>query len=268
MNSKVRKPLPSVEFLDMCLSYCRETGVFTWKHRPRESFTKNNAFRAYEKCFAGKTAGYVTPEGYVLLNIQNTSVHAHRVAWKMHYGVEPPHQIDHIDDDKANNRIDNLREATGNGNFYARGKSKLNTTGYKSVMLDYRSGSLAPRYHADLTVNGVRHQGPRRHTAEEAAEDVREFAVRLHGEFVHPSVLNPIYSPSRPPDPATLEKAKARKAKKEEARRTKNEARYEALRQIKQIAENSRLIVCIYGLPEGTVWIHPPGAAIRYRPKV
>lgn len=59
---------------------------------------------------------------------------AHRVAWFLTYGEWPKGQIDHIDGDKTNNRINNLRDVTQTVNMYNQTKAhKHNKTGVLGV---------------------------------------------------------------------------------------------------------------------------------------
>jgi hypothetical protein len=49
-------------------------------------------------------------QGYYILSFQYKILLQHRVAWYFHYGEWPQRQIDHINRDKKDNRIENLRE--------------------------------------------------------------------------------------------------------------------------------------------------------------
>ncbi len=86
------------------LHYDPDTGVFTWLVRPA-------------KCIhEGDVAGYIKPDGYHGIKLQGKLWHSHRLAWLYVYGKLPTDQVDHINQDKADNRIDNLRLATASTN--------------------------------------------------------------------------------------------------------------------------------------------------------
>ena len=79
------------------LDYDPETGIFTWK--------SSNRFRV-----KGADAGSKSERGYISIGIRGKIYKAHRLAWLFVHGVWPTGQIDHIDRDKSNNRIANLRD--------------------------------------------------------------------------------------------------------------------------------------------------------------
>lgn len=82
------------------------------------------AGRAYQ----GGTAG-----GYVRFKHAGKLWMAHRVAWFLHFGRWPDKDIDHIDGDRSNNRISNLRPADRRQNMANVGKHVDNTSGYRGV---------------------------------------------------------------------------------------------------------------------------------------
>lgn len=89
------------ERLRCLLSYDQGTGLFTWL-----------IDRGNGAC-AGQRAGTVDRNsGYVLVQIDGRQYRAHRLAWLYVHGRWPRPLIDHIDRNRANNRISNLREAT------------------------------------------------------------------------------------------------------------------------------------------------------------
>ena len=90
--------------------------------------------------------------GYWKIGINYRLHAAHRLAWLYVYGKLPTTDIDHIDGDKTNNRIANLREVTESENGQNMRLSKANKTGHKNVWFDTR----AQRYVAYLTIRGRR----------------------------------------------------------------------------------------------------------------
>jgi len=109
------KPLPSPEVLRQLLSYDPDTGKLFWKERGPEWF--KDGLRPAEWCanqwnnrFSGAVAGTLTPRGYLKVTVNSEKYWAHRVAWKIYYGCEPLFEIDHINQVKDDNRIENLRD--------------------------------------------------------------------------------------------------------------------------------------------------------------
>lgn len=78
--------------------------------------------------------------GYIGLNVGNRSYYAHRVAWMFVHGRWPASDIDHINRDKSDNRIANLREATRSENQRNHPLSVTNTSGHKGVRMNKRRG--------------------------------------------------------------------------------------------------------------------------------
>ena len=82
---------------------------------------------------AGQSLGSENGKGYIDFNLCGRSYRSHRLAWLYVYGVWPKDQIDHINRDRADNRIDNLREASNKENQQNASLSKRNSSGYKGV---------------------------------------------------------------------------------------------------------------------------------------
>lgn len=85
------------------LDYCPETGEF-----------RNRISRRASP--AGKLVGTMLPIGYLQIKIDRKCYYCHRLAWLYVHGVWPL-EIDHIDHDRSNNRIANLRSVTHRQNL-------------------------------------------------------------------------------------------------------------------------------------------------------
>ncbi len=120
--------LPSVKTLRELLDYEAETGLFRWK----------NSRRGRVK--VGGIAGTSDRSGYQQIRINGKKYMSHRVAWAMSYGAWPTDVIDHINMDKADNRLANLRSATKSQNRYNLDAYKNNTSGHKGVSHNRKSG--------------------------------------------------------------------------------------------------------------------------------
>jgi hypothetical protein len=66
--------------------------------------------------------------GYIVcsfkINYKRYSIYSHRLAWFLHYGLTPQKTIDHIDGNKKNNRIENLRDVSHQENQFNLTKAK------------------------------------------------------------------------------------------------------------------------------------------------
>ncbi len=83
---------------------------------------------------AGSKAGSIRSDGYVGIFIKGTYYFAHRIVWEMFNGAIPEGLvIDHIDGQRANNKIENLRLCTFQQNHFNRGKQSNNKSGFKGV---------------------------------------------------------------------------------------------------------------------------------------
>lgn len=100
--------------------------------------------------------GYVCSNGYVYIRIDGKIYSAHRMAWLYHYGYTPRMEIDHIDHDRENNRIDNLRVVTRQENQRNRSLSSNNKSGVIGVHFDENS----EKWRASITLNNkTKHLG-------------------------------------------------------------------------------------------------------------
>jgi len=106
------------------LSYDRETGLFFWV-RPRKRVKK------------GDKAG-CNSHGYIVIRIDGVGYQAHRLAWLWEYGEFPSMEIDHINRDRKDNRISNLRLVSSRENKQNARAKKTNKSGFVGVCFDAR----------------------------------------------------------------------------------------------------------------------------------
>jgi HNH endonuclease/AP2 domain len=103
--------------------YDEKTGVFT-----RRLAVGRHGCHA-----VGVAAGTRQNRGYIVVSIDKRRYVAHRLAWMYKYGVWPAADLDHINEDKSDNRIINLRLATRAQNMQNVARHKHNTSGHKGV---------------------------------------------------------------------------------------------------------------------------------------
>lgn len=108
MPHLIRTLTPSVEYLRECLDCDLEKGLLTWRRRPLSHFGSDHYFRAWNTRFAGKRAFCTPDRGYFCGRIDKSAFRAHRIIWKIACG-EDVIEIDHIDGNKSNNSLVNLR---------------------------------------------------------------------------------------------------------------------------------------------------------------
>lgn len=127
--------------------------------------------------------------GYFRICVDSNHYLLHRIIWKLHYGDDPLF-IDHVDGDRANSRIENLRAVNKSSNSQHQLLPKNNTSGYFGV-------SLYPYYSNDKWVAKIANKAkpitigyyP---TAEHAAVAYCKKCVELHGEFGKRKVIHNI----------------------------------------------------------------------------
>lgn len=139
------KALPSMQAIRDKFDYDIASGRLVHKG------LKRTMTKSYFKCFG-------------------TQFYHYRLVWGWHYGDPGPYVIDHIDGDRQNDRIENLRIAT-----QAQNAANRHAKGYRRM--------ASGRYQVRCVKDGVEHYGRVCHTEDEASAAAIELRVALHGSF-------------------------------------------------------------------------------------
>ena len=117
----------SVDELRLRVTYDPESGNFTW-------LNCKDCRQCWNTRFEGKNAlNAPHSNGYFFGAIANQKIFAHRAAWAIVYGSWPDGEIDHINHDKRDNRIRNLRLVNRSDNARNMPKSIKNKSGVIGV---------------------------------------------------------------------------------------------------------------------------------------
>ena len=147
------------------LHYDQDTGIFTWL------ISRGNIKNGKK---INNSAFY-----YTNIKINKKSYRAHRLAWLYVYGFMPTNQIDHINGNKSDNRICNLREVTNQQNQFNSPVRKDNKSGIKGVHWHKKQS----KWVANLHINGKQKQLGSFDNLEEAEKVISEARKLHHGEF-------------------------------------------------------------------------------------
>lgn len=102
-------------------------------------------------------------EGYRQISVDGKLWLLHRLIWLWHHGYLPEHQLDHINRDRTDNRIENLREVSHSCNTRNSGARASNKTGVKGVVWRRRDQCYSATIRTNPKIrDGLRHlyQGP------------------------------------------------------------------------------------------------------------
>lgn len=125
----------NVSTIRKLVSYDPDTGSMTWL------VTKG-------RCVKGREVGNPHSCGYRETHIGGHRIYVHRLVWLYHYGKMPGGQIDHINGDRSDNRIKNLRAVTQQQNSANMRMKSNNKSGYKGVT------KYGNRYIAHIHISG------------------------------------------------------------------------------------------------------------------
>ena len=114
------------------LRYEPETGSLFWLPRDRKWFASDNHWSGWNKKHAGRQVTGTKNSGYLVCHIFRRPFQGHRVVWALVHG-EWPDEIDHIDGNPSNNRLENLRNVSRIENCRNRRIPTHNTSGHIGI---------------------------------------------------------------------------------------------------------------------------------------
>jgi hypothetical protein len=159
--------LPDAEQIRAALDYNPETGEFTFRPRGNQRFDGR---------FAGRrTFSTLDTDGYCQGQVLGAMRRANRVAWVHYHGEWPNGEVDHINGDRADNRITNLRCVSAREN-------RRNQRPRRSIPLGVSRNRNGKRWRATIRADGVYQHLGTFDTVEEAqaARKVAEAALGFH----------------------------------------------------------------------------------------
>lgn len=154
-------------YLQEILSYSPDNGQWRCK-------------KAYSpQSYPGKKVGWMHDQGYCCLTINNKKYKLHILAWFYMTGVWPKVDIDHIDNNRSNNKWLNLREATPSQNGANSLLNTNNTSGYKGVSWN----KIRQKYEVYIKIGYTKKHLGLYKTLEKSSAVYDEAALKYFGEF-------------------------------------------------------------------------------------
>lgn len=129
---------------------------------------------------SNRKAGHKNKEGYYQMRLQHQRMYLHRMIFLYHYGYLPE-QVDHIDGNRGNNRIENLRAADYVLNSCNSKKRNDNTSGVKGVWYCNRRN----RWLAQFQYNKKKTHVGSFLSKEEAAQAIKTVREQIVKEFAN-----------------------------------------------------------------------------------
>jgi len=163
--------MKDLELLELCnerLIYNPDTGVFTWR------------VDVGRKTRAGSVAGSCDGRGYRAIRMSGRRYRSHRLAFLI-CNNHLPEFIDHVNGNRSDNRIINLRSASHKQNCHNQKRRSSNTSGIKGVSWHKKSN----KWQAQICNNGNNISVGIFKNIIDAENALRSKRIELHGEFAN-----------------------------------------------------------------------------------
>ncbi len=150
----MRDARPTIEQLHTLLSYDPSSGKLFWKERSEASYAGRqippaNSIRGWNTRYAGKEAFTADDSvGYLVGRIFGVNYNSHRIAWALHHNKWPEGPIDHINGNRSDNRIENIRLVSPQENARNSKRAISNKSGTTGVTWRKRDR----KWHAHISV--------------------------------------------------------------------------------------------------------------------
>lgn len=172
------------EFAESIFRYDYNSGKLFWKERTPSMFlgkkkSPEHCCAVWNACHANKEITYKNNYGYIVARINKRPYLVSRIAWLLNYGVNPKFEIDHINLNKEDNRISNLRLASRFQNTCNRGLQGNNKSGYKGVSFC----NVKNKWRARIMVHRKEKFIGYFSDVKLAHEAYKKAAIQYHGEY-------------------------------------------------------------------------------------
>lgn len=137
------------------------------------------AVKKFGKRWPGQKINLRDKNGYKTIELFGSAYFAHRIAWAIYYREQPPEIIDHANQNRADNRIENLRAASRSQNMANQGARASKNGIPKGVSWCKRRGMWV----AKICVNGKRTFLGAFKKMENAEAEYKRIAESAFGEF-------------------------------------------------------------------------------------
>jgi hypothetical protein len=118
-------------------------------YNPEDGILRTKTIRQGSNSYIGQPIGTLTNYGYLCVTIDTKRYQLHRVIWLYVYGYIPKEDLDHIDGNRTNNRLFNLREANRQDNLKNTAVHRDSSTSILGVNWDKRKS----KWRATIYVN-------------------------------------------------------------------------------------------------------------------
>jgi len=147
----------------------------------RELFSYDPATGVLTRRDLGRVVGSLRSDGYLSATVKYRSLLVHRIVFACYHGRWPNGRLDHKNEIKSDNKIENLREATNSQNVCNCGKRKTNTSGVKGVHFYKPTG----KWMAQLQIDGRKIFVGYFTEISDAKSTLEQKRAEMHGEFAN-----------------------------------------------------------------------------------